>query len=110
MLGVEVQREGAVDPQQQGHAAPVILPKKELGRFLQRIADAQKRERVQAEAIRAREAESAARAAAREAAAADDASAASAAARQATVLPAGTRRSAFKAGLSYVQDPVSNGV
>ena len=31
----QVQREGASDPRQHGRTAPLLLPKKELGRFLQ---------------------------------------------------------------------------
>ena len=49
-----MQREGASDPRQHGRTAPLLLPKKELGRLLQRIADADKHERERAAAGRAR--------------------------------------------------------
>lgn len=99
-LGVEIQREGSADPQQHGHTPPLTLPKKELGRFLQRITDTLKRDRERAEAARAKEAAEAAKVEAE----ATDAAEARAAARQATVLPAGTRRSSFRAGMAYVRD------
>ena len=56
LLGVEVQREGASDPSQHGRTAPLLLPKKELGRFLQRIKDAEKLNRERAAALLAKEA------------------------------------------------------
>ena len=100
LLGVEVQREGASDPSQHGRTAPLLLPKKELGRFLQRIKDAEKLNRERAAALLAKEASKAARAAA----AATEVEEAQAAAAQVEMVPAGTRRACFHAGMSYVRD------
>jgi len=99
-LGVEVQREGAADPAQHGRSAPLCLPKRELGRFLQRIEDSDRTARERAAAA----AHQAAALAAKEAAKASDAAEAREAAAQAIVLPAGTRRASFRAGMSYVSD------
>ena len=98
-----MQREGAIDPRQHGRTAPLLLPKKELGRFLQRIADTDKHARERAAAALA----AASARAARAAAAATDAQQARAAAAQVEMVPAGTRRACFHAGMSYVRDKVS---
>ena len=97
-----MQREGASDPRQHGRTAPLLLPKKELGRFLQRIADAEKHGRERAAAARAATSARAARAVA----AATDAEEAQAAAELVEGVPAGTRRACFHAGMSYVRDKV----
>ena len=93
---IELQREGSADPRQHGRTPPLWMPKRELSRFLQRISDAAQKE----EARRQRAAAAVAAAREKKAAAAAAAAVAAANAPEASaVLPAGTRRAAFNAGM-----------
>ena len=90
LRAVDIQREGAADPAQHGATPPIAMPKREVTRFLERIADFEK-EREKAEAKREEE---------RTAAEMKKADAVD----ESAIIAPGTKRSNFRAAAEMLQD------